>query len=531
MGARETVQRVSLGFVPFLRACREIVGEAGITDGEAYQPNVSGLRRLIPAAVHPTTTDQVAAIARAASRWGVALYPISKGRNWGFGSRLPVRSGSVVLDLGRMNRIRRIDDVHGCATIEPGVTQGQLANHLLSTGAPFFLDVTGAGTETSILGNALERGIAYNSLRCETIRNLEVVLADGTVVRTGFGHIEGARTADLYTHGIGPGLDGLFMQSNMGIVTGATVDLMPMPEAEVSFTVSLPESALSGAMDAIRELMSSGTLRCITHIANRKRMVQSLEPDLHRQLAHAGFDDARTAKRLMDQHFRGEWTLVASVRGDRQVVRAQRSKIVRALRPHGRCLALSKQHYGVLRRLCTLLGMRKTRALIDATEEFRGLTHGTPTDAALSCIGWTRDASPPTADPDQGWGGLLFCVPLAPLGGREATELSKLAETTCGQHGFEPAITLNALTSRVLEAVVSIDFDRRDHAGVRAAHACMADLHEAYLGAGLPPYRVGIEHMQRIVEKDEPFWETVATLKRSLDPSGVLAPGRYAPVS
>ena len=45
-----------------------------------------------------------------ANRWRAPLYPTSRGRSWGFGSRVAVRDGSVLLDLGRMNRIVEVNE-------------------------------------------------------------------------------------------------------------------------------------------------------------------------------------------------------------------------------------------------------------------------------------------------------------------------------------------------------------------------------------------------------------------------------------
>ena len=69
------------------------------------QPN-----ELIPsAAVGPDTTEQVQAIVRTANKYKIPLYAISTGKNLGYGGSAPVHSGSVVLDLKRMNRILEVN--------------------------------------------------------------------------------------------------------------------------------------------------------------------------------------------------------------------------------------------------------------------------------------------------------------------------------------------------------------------------------------------------------------------------------------
>ena len=66
---------------------------------------------------------------------------------------------------------------------------------------------------------------------------MEVVLANGDVMRTGMGAMEGNRAWHCYRHGMGPTPDQMFMQSNFGIVTRMGVWLMPKPEVYMPLTL------------------------------------------------------------------------------------------------------------------------------------------------------------------------------------------------------------------------------------------------------------------------------------------------------
>src|SRR5260370_12223062 len=116
------------------------------------------------------------------------LYPISPGCNWGLGSKLPVRDGAALVDLSRMDRIHEVNETHGYAVIEPGVTQRKLHERLKDTQSAWYLSVTGSGAETSILGNALDRGIAHQGSPAAQISALEVVLAPAESLLTDSGH-------------------------------------------------------------------------------------------------------------------------------------------------------------------------------------------------------------------------------------------------------------------------------------------------------------------------------------------------------
>ena len=78
--------------------------------------------RLASAAVAPNAVEQVQEIVRIANRFKVPLYPISTGRNLGYGGSAPAYTGSVVLDLKRMNRVLEVNEANAYALVEPGVS-------------------------------------------------------------------------------------------------------------------------------------------------------------------------------------------------------------------------------------------------------------------------------------------------------------------------------------------------------------------------------------------------------------------------
>ena len=95
------------------------------------------------------------------------------------------------------------------------------------------------------MGNALDHGVGYTpfadnfGFSC----GMEVVLADGDIVRTGMGAMANTNSWHLFKYGFGPTVDGLFGQSNMGIVTKIGMWLMTAPPAYRSFLITFPEEA------------------------------------------------------------------------------------------------------------------------------------------------------------------------------------------------------------------------------------------------------------------------------------------------
>jgi 4-cresol dehydrogenase (hydroxylating) len=518
----------------FIAACRACLGENKIHLPSAPLSGLEGFKRQVGAVVEAASTDEVQAIVELANKFAVPLFPTSTGKNWGFGSRLPVKDDCVILDLKAMNKIRELNLEFGYAVIEPGVTQLDLAEAIdalaKSTGAgsKFYLDVTGAGAETSVIGNTLEKGIAYNSLRADNICNLEVVLGNGRVIRTGFGHRADSQVSSLFRHGVGPSFDGLFLQSNFGVVTSATVHLLPQNETHKTLSMLIRPQNLSQVIEVIPRLLRDGLIQGIPHIGNSERIRTTFAPLCEREYLRRGQPLTRPEiERRLEKALPQGWSMVASLRGKKSVVRAMEKEISQALRGLGFVAFMGDERPGVLARLGLqiMLG-REAKILMAATEGIRALTFGRPSNDGIEAVQWSRDTKPGSSI-DDGPRGFLFCTPLAPLSGPKALKMNEIAHELSARHGFSPGITLNAINDKTLEAVISIAFDRQAPSETSRAHACIQDMNRRFISEGMTPYRVNIDFMNELVDGENPYWRQVADLKSALDPNHVIAPNRY----
>jgi (+)-pinoresinol hydroxylase len=216
--------------------------------------------RWAAAAVAPQSVEEVQSIVRSANAHRVPLYPISTGRDLGYGGSAPADSGCVVVDLKRMNRILEVNEDNASCLVEPGVSYFDLYRYIEERGLKVWVDVPDPGWGSPV-GNALDRGGGYTR---REFRNhfdahcgLEVVLPNGELLRTGMGALPDARTWQQYKSGFGPWIDGLFSQSNYGIVTKMGFWLMPEPEAYLSGTV------LAGKRDDLYTLV-----KVLNHLEN-----------------------------------------------------------------------------------------------------------------------------------------------------------------------------------------------------------------------------------------------------------------------
>src|SRR5450631_2927930 len=175
---------------------------------DAYSPYLGEPEeRWASAAVAPSTVEEVQEVVRIANRHRIALYTISTGRNLGYGGAAPAWSGCVVLDLKRMNKILEVNEENAYALVEPGVSYFDLYRYFQEKNLKLWIDCADPGWG-SLIGNALDRGSGYT---LPYIRNhfeahcgMEVVLANGELLRTGMGALPNAKTWQQYKTGYGP---------------------------------------------------------------------------------------------------------------------------------------------------------------------------------------------------------------------------------------------------------------------------------------------------------------------------------------
>lgn len=450
------------------------------------------------AAIRPASRDDVLRCVRIAHQYGVLLHPISRGQNWGYGGPLPPRDGMVILDLSRLNRILEVNTELAYAVIEPGVSQKQLYDYLSENHIPLLPDATGAGPDASIVGNVLQRGFGHTPYgnRILHVANFEVVLPDGQVIHTGFGDFPQARAAHVFPYGLGPWLDGSFTQSARSIVTRMTVWLLPKPQRLVAFALKVPRPAdLGPLVDALRPLCLHGVVRSTVHIANDLRVISARTRYPYEQAAGQTPLPDHLRAALRRQCGIGAWNLMGGLYGSRAMVRSAKADIRRAFR------GLAHVHFfgpPLLRlgrstlRLVARLGLAQSllETLESAESVYRLLT-GNPAPEHLNGVFWRHQALPEPLDLAQA--GVLWFSPVLPMRGQDALELVNLIDPVFAQHGFEPLVTLSAVTTRALVGVISVCYDPQSPHQVAAAANCYQNLAHNLRSAGFHPYRTGLQ--------------------------------------
>jgi 4-cresol dehydrogenase (hydroxylating) len=529
----------------FLDRLRTFVGPSGVSNDQAVRQSFA--RTMLPqgtwpaAVAWPSTREQVQHVLREASAHAIPVYPISRGKNWGYGDACASLDGCLILDLSRMNRIVEVNTDLAYAVVEPGVTQGQLVEYLKAHRCALTVDANGAGPDASLIGNILERGFGHSRYgdRFSHCCNFEVVLADGSLLNTGFGAYPEAQAQHVYKHGIGPSLDGLFTQSSLGVVTRLTLWLMPEAEHSCFFFVALKEDKAVGPfMDRLRPLFLSGTLRSTFHCFNDRRLLcgdTRFPWDLADGKQALEVQHPEVLKQLYRRFKIPAWGGSGGLTGTVLEVRAARQEIRRALRGLeglDRLIFLQESSLRWIERGVKIISrIPKFRALTQFVGKIRTgveVLKGTPLRGPLKGASW-RSRAPvlDESDPLENQAGLIWIAPVVPMTGRGLADVLIPSEKTFHQFGFEFQVTVTCLNGRALCAVMSISFDRQSEDERARANACHQQLLGNLTEKGLIPYRSSSVFPTMLWEACPGYWQAVERLKAAWDPAQILSPNHY----
>ena len=212
------------------------------------------------AVVFAENTGQVSRLLKFAHRHGIPVTP--RGAGYGYvGGCVPLRGG-IALSLARMNRIKEINFADAVAVVEPGVITGVL--QAAARQRKLFYPPDPASLKDCSLGGNIAtnaggpRCLKYGVTR-HYLLGLEVVLADGRVLRTGSRTHKNKTGFDLIS--LFAGSEGL-----LGVVTEATLRLLPLPPARATLSASF--RTFRQAARAVQEIFAAGFLPCALEIAD-----------------------------------------------------------------------------------------------------------------------------------------------------------------------------------------------------------------------------------------------------------------------
>ncbi len=476
--------------------------------------------RIASAAVAPTTVEQVQEIVRIANRYRFPLYPISTGRNLTYGGAAPNFTGSVVVDLKRMNRILEVNEERNFALVEPGVSYFELYEYIRERGLNVMLDIPDPGWGSPV-GNSLDHGVGYTlghyrdhfASHC----GMEVVTAEGEIVRTGMGALPGSESWQDFHYGTGATIDGLFAQSNFGIVTKMGFWLMPLPESHLAGTVSVPEYQdlipLVNEVNYLEDSMLIGHTRFSSPAAGPGF---GGSPQV-RQLMENGWPTISQAEDFVRAQDAPAWSVNLQFYGPEETVRGSWAAVQRRIRANIPGATFREGRFTTLPipRDQEKDTPSKTSFGIPALEIFRITTRNQ-----------ANNDDPPDGHAD------FFCM--TPRAAQAVWDSSRIISECYMESGLPapntPFTPPSIFFPRIYTRVTGVD-TWRDPVKNARSRELFARIVERCAENGFGTYRTNPTFQDQVIGtysfNDNALLKFKEKLKDSIDPNGIISPGRY----
>ncbi|WP_404323965.1 FAD-binding protein [Cytobacillus firmus] len=236
-----------------LQALREFLTEQQVTENQTVRElhgrdesyHMESLPDLV---VFPETAQQVSEIVKLANKYKVPIVPFGLGSSLE-GHVIPYEHG-ITIDFSLMNKVLEVRENDFLVRVQPGVTRTQLNKELKKYGLFFSVD---PGADATLGGMAATNAsgttsVKYGVMR-DQVRDLEVVLADGSIIHTG--NLAAKSSSGYHLNGLFVGSEG-----TLGCFTELTLRVYGIPEHVTAARASFP--SLNDAVEAVVSILQAG---------------------------------------------------------------------------------------------------------------------------------------------------------------------------------------------------------------------------------------------------------------------------------
>lgn len=453
------------------------------------------------AVVTATSVEQVQAVVKICNEYKIPVWTISTGRNFGYGSAAPVERGQIVLDLKKMNKILHIDPELCTALVEPGVTYQMLYDYIEENNLPLMLSFSAPSAIAGPLGNTMDRGVGYTPygehfmMQC----GMEVVLANGDVLRTGMGGVKGDKAWQVFKWGYGPTLDGMFTQSNYGICTKMGFWLMPKPPVFKPFEIKFENDAdINEIVEMLRPLRIANIIPNSVVIAGTLWEAATCGVRRSDYLSTPGATPDAVLEQIRKDKHLGAWNVYCALYGTQEQVDVNWKIVTETIKRAGKGKIVTQEEAG-------------------NTQPFKyraQLMSGVPNLQEFGLYNW------------RGGGGSMWFAPVSQARGSECDKQYALAKKILNKHGLD-YVGEFIVGWRDMHHVIDVLYDRNNPEETQRANACFNELLDEFEKEGYAVYRVNTAFQERVAQSYGPVKRDVERkIKRALDPNGILAPGK-----
>ncbi|PGH13604.1 hypothetical protein AJ79_03597 [Helicocarpus griseus UAMH5409] len=460
----------------------------------------------------PSSVEEIQAVLKIANEHQVPLWVCSQGKNFGYGGPGPRVAGSVVLSLQRMKRILEVNEKLTYIVVEPGVTFFDIYNYLRKHKLDLWVSVPALGWG-SVVGNTVDRGHGYTPLgdRQHFISSMEVVLASGEILRTGQWAVPNSRSAHACSNSFGPQIDGLFLQSNLGIVTKLAIQVDAAPATFMNVKVHCAEvEHISPLVDALQQLDREGITQNHSLITNINHFA-SQEAPKHTHQATPGPLTPEAIARLKKKYNTGYWRCSFDLYGPKTLVYARWTRIEEVV----------QERLPTARIENTFFEGENGKPVDNS--KIGTLNAGVPAMRAINLASYNLPAD------GQGAGAHIDTTFILPCHGETVLRWFRKASAIMEEQGVDPFIGCHVFPKYIL-FVQGFVFDktnpRHREGGSRVVKALLSHAKTA----GFASYRSHIQHMDAVQDlysfNNHIYRRFVGTLKNTLDPNGIISPGK-----
>ena len=483
----------------------------------------------------PKTVDELSDILATLRKNKKTFNITSTGNNWGYGCYASHNSSDHHISLKNINFIKDFDQINGLVTVGPGVTYQDLEIFLKSNAPEWITPVHGGGPDCSIVGNALERGYGLTPIMdhfsaCQSIR---AILPDGRKYESPLRSIHLNNLSQKFKYGIGPYLDGIFTQSNMGIVTEMTIKLAPKSDAIELFFLNFEEDQLDTAVEIIKTLKAKykGIVGGI-NLMNKERILSMLIDYPEKDIQNRTPISPELIEKYKKEFMANDWNIVGAIYGPTSLVKACKKLIkkdIKKLKAKKIFLSQNKiRNINKLMNVAPFIFSSKLKRSLQALTELLSILNGTPQKTALKLAYWKNLSNKNYQSPTHDNCGLIWYAPLVELDTKNVKSYVSFLNEISKKHNFNPLITLTTVDEMCFDSTIPILFNKEDIKDQQRAHLYFDELLDEGYKRGFYPYRFGTNSMKHFLSKVNPeYMSIIDDIKSAFDPDKLYANGRY----
>lgn len=441
---------------------------------------------------------------------------------------LPGCPDASIVNLSHMQKIKIIDKELGLFRIEPGVTQGLLQEFLQKSDLNFFIPTTGAGPTCSLIGNALDKGYGLTPIQVHyrALFNFEAVLPDGNVYKDFFNALGCEYISNFYNKNLGQDISALFAQSNLAIVTKATIQLIKRADNAQVFNIGIKNNQKLFEFIQILQKMhfQFGSLLPSLIIMNKYRVKAYMEIEKK--------DDAKSnIINKVGGFNQMEWMIVGTIQGPKELTKPA-MKLLKQMISNKVDLMQTVSHKNLvlIKRFLESFAKFKIleapkKALSQALETISFL-RGYPNIIGLK-LAYLRnvDKLTDTPNPTRDEIKIRWFSPVVPLVPEKIKSFCEIIYRISQEFGCEPMITFNYFSELYLDCTIPVykEHHNKEYNWDAYFEALLTACHEE----GFYPYRMDIDAQKNLILDNSVAYQLAKKIKQSLDPNNILAPGKY----